>query len=371
MRARTLVVLAIVTLLVIVAAVVATRNRSPLPAASSPLLFSELASRINDIARITINGQERQITLLRRGDAWFISEEDDYPAKLDRIREVAIGASELRLLAERTSNPELFSRLGVEDPESPGAGSTWLELQDTGGDTLAKLVVGKPRHSANRGDVPGLYVRVPGREPALLVAGNLDISTVAVDWFDRNLANIGAERIRSIEIRHGDDETLTLSRDNAGADLALQQVPAGREAQSAVILGRMTTILENFFINGARKTATVDWPAAATEVTVRTFDGLVASIAAAQVADAPMATLAFSFDAAAAAPTETAAQAETTAAEGTADVAAEAKTLNEATGGWVFRIPQFKFELLTRTHNDLTRAAGGDQPDAPPATTLP
>jgi len=373
MRSRNLIIFAVVTVLALGAAYMATRLRAPTLQAEKPLLFPELRARANDVHEIHVQGHDRTITLARDGDNWVLREADNYPALIERVRDTVVGVAELRKLADKTSNRKMFKRLGVEDLEESGSNSILLQLKDDKGVNLAALIVGRARRSSSRTELPALYVRQPETGNALLVEGRLDISTEMGRWFNRDLFDIAPDRVQSIHIAHGDGGSLKMTREMKGADLELAAVPTGKEAQSSVILSRMGTVLETFSLESARAAGSVTLPADASTMTVRTFDGVVATLVSARVDDKPMTRINFSYaapvdaaesvakkpdvpatDPAAATPpgeTPDAAPAGIPAA----DVKAEVEKYNAAVKDWVFQVPQFKFELLTRRMEDLVR----------------
>src|SRR5690606_9131811 len=87
------------------------------------ILFPGLSDRINDIAAITIKGNKHTVELKQAGEQWVLASSDNYPALVNKVRAVAINMAELRQLEEKTANPDMYSRLGVEDPDSNDASS--------------------------------------------------------------------------------------------------------------------------------------------------------------------------------------------------------------------------------------------------------
>lgn len=370
MQARNLIIFGAVTVLALAAAVTATRLRAPAQQTEKPLLFPDLRARANDVGEIRVHGQDRTITLARQGDNWVIREADGYPALIDRVRDAVIGVSELRTLADKTSNKNMFKRLGVEDLKDSGSNSILLQLKDGRGADMASLIVGRSRRSTSRAEPPALYVRQPDATNALLVQGRLDVSTDMGKWFNRDLFNVTPDRVQSLSISHGDGSRVQMARGMKGADLMLADVPAGKEAQSSVVLSRMGTVLESFFIESARAAGRALFPPDAATMTVRTFDGLVATLVSARIDDQPLTRISFAYEAPADAAANDTTQPETPAADPAAatpaaepasaettpaDVKGEVEKYNAAVKDWAFQVPQFKFELLTRRMDDLVR----------------
>ena len=374
MQSRKLILFGAITLLALGAAITATKLRAPAQQAEKPLLFPDLRARANDVGEIQIQGQDRTITLARQGDLWTIREADGYPALIDRVRDAVIGVAELRQLSVKTSNTKMFKRLGVEDIKESGSNSVLLQVKDTKGAHMVSLIVGRVRRATSRAESPALYVRLPDAANALLVEGSVEVSTDPGRWFNRDLFDITPDRVQSLEITHADGGKVKMARAIKGADLILADVPPGKEAQSSVITSRMGTVLETFSMEGARAAANVTLPADAATMSVRTFDGIVATLISGRVDDKPMTRISFAYEApanteaekpkAAEAPVdqpaiETPAPDPITAvsdsAETPPDIQGQVEKYNAAVKDWVFQVPQFRFELLTRRTADLVR----------------
>jgi len=119
MKNKKLIVLAIVTLAVILAAGIASRLRAPQSTINTQVLFPELAGRINDIAAITIKGNKGTIVLQQQGERWVLASADNYPALFNRIKQNVVGMSELRIVDEKM---KLLARLTGDKGTSRGAG---------------------------------------------------------------------------------------------------------------------------------------------------------------------------------------------------------------------------------------------------------
>ena len=63
----------------------------------------------------------------------------------ERVRELLVGLTEVRLLEPRTADPGLYERLGVDEPSKPGSTGLLVRVQDAKSDPLAELVVGRRR----------------------------------------------------------------------------------------------------------------------------------------------------------------------------------------------------------------------------------
>ena len=359
---------AALTTVVVIAAVLVSQQRAPETSREKTALFPELAERINDISRLVVEDDQNTLTVQRVAGNWGIAEADNYPALVDKVKETALAVSDLKVIAAKTDKPELYKRLGVEDIDSRGATSTMLTLAGAE-DELARLVVGNTRRSKSAVSAPGLYVRIPEQQQALLVEGRLSISADIIQWIKRDIINIEAERVKAVRLRPAGGVEINLNRDEPADDLQLQDIPAGKEQQSEYLISRMATVLENVYVDGVRKADNIDFSSPVSVLDVTAFDGLTAQIEVAQSDEQSYARFSFSAQEAATDSTQTAddPSPETAAEEDeTLTPEQEAATLNSLLQGWAYQLATSKVELYTQTLEDLVRvpeAATGNTED--------
>jgi hypothetical protein len=218
MTRRTLLLLGTAAAASVSAAILLTPDSTePPPSSATPLAFPGLAPRLANAQRIEVARHDGTLTIRRgAGDVWVLPAKADHPVRPERVRELLVGLTELRLTEPRTANPEMLERLGVEDPTRPGATSALLRVLDANDAPIAELVVGRRRMRV-QGNVPeSVYVRRPADNQAWLAEGRLPLDADPNLWIDRDIANIARERIRAATIHRAGEGTLVLRR---GRDL--------------------------------------------------------------------------------------------------------------------------------------------------------
>ncbi|WP_270935380.1 DUF4340 domain-containing protein [Falsiroseomonas oryzae] len=214
MKRRTILLLGTAAAVTVGAAIVLTPDRTEPPlSTATPLAFPGLAPRLANAARIEVTRHDGTLTVNRAGpDLWVLPAKADHPVRPERVRELLVGLTELRLTEPRTANPEMLERLGVEDPRREGATSSLLRVLDAQGNPIAELVVGRRRMRV-QGNVPeSVYVRRPGETQAWLAEGRLPLDSDPNLWIDRDIANIPRERVRAAEIAREGEPRLVLRR---------------------------------------------------------------------------------------------------------------------------------------------------------------
>jgi hypothetical protein len=185
----------------------------PPPSSATPLAFPNLAPRLGSAGRIEVTRHDGTLTVDRaEGDRWVLPAKANHPVRPERVRELLVGLTELRLTEPRTANPEMLERLGVEDPTRPGATSSLLRVLDANGAPIAELVVGRRRMRV-QGNVPeSVYVRRPGETQAWLAEGRIPLDSDPNLWIDRDVANIPRERVREVAVTREGEPPLLIRR---------------------------------------------------------------------------------------------------------------------------------------------------------------
>jgi len=338
MRNKSLLVLSIITIIVIVAAVISSQNRAPQTRIDQAVLLPKLKDRVNDITAIVIESGTNSLHISKHDDNWLIQQANDFPAGFDKLRKLVLDAIELTIISGKTTNSALFAELGVEDPVQEGSLSHLLTFRDSSGNTIESVIVGNRSQTGSA----GLYVRKPGSNETLLAAGTLDVSTDVADWIDNNLLDIGDDRIMETTIRHPDGTTIALVREQGQENFTLLDIPADKQPKSAYFINQPATFLSELTIDNLKSAEAVTLPESTITTTIKTYDGLVASIRSAQIDWINHISIDFSID--------------ETILDGRDEsdaVRQEISTLNSKVANRIFVIPVSKYYLLDKKPDEL------------------
>ena len=246
MKRRTLLLLGAAAGGTVAAAILLTPDRTEITSSSgTPLAFPGLAPHSRDAARIEVARHDGSLVVTRTApETWVLPAKADYPVRPERVRELLVGLTELRLTELRTANPEMLERLGVDDPKQEGSTASLLRVLDAQGEAIAELVVGRRRMRV-QGNVPeSVYVRRPTETQAWLAEGRLPLDADPNLWIDRDIANIPRERVRSAEIARDGELPLVLRRgQESDAPLAVVE-PAETPELDEVNLDEVTRAFE-------------------------------------------------------------------------------------------------------------------------------
>jgi hypothetical protein len=347
MSKRTVAMLAAAFVALLVLVMVGQRDETG-PAGAGTALVADLETALGDIERVTVTraGGEVVATLEKRPESWVVADKHGYAADAAKLRQALTALAEARVLEQKTSNAELYGRLGVEDVTAPTATGISVALTAPGRE-LPTVILGNAEGARYR------YARRAGEAQSYLVDRNPDVARAAAQWLDSVIIDVRSERVREVSITHADGEVVRLSKASPElANFEVADVPEGRELSYPGVANVVGNALRELNLEDVEPAA----EGAAEEPTIveyRTFDGLVVRVTGTERDDESWLTLEASADADAAAPPPAAAPAE--GAAPAEDPAAEAARINAKVGGWRYKIASFQYDQLTRRMADLLK----------------
>lgn len=224
MNARKTLILATVAVALIAAALWYSDARRPHQASAlqSPALPG-LAERLSQVNKVTLSAAGNAViaTLEQDENGWRLVERD-FAADADALRRLLLGLAEAKRVEAKTSKPELYDRLGVEDVD--GAEAQGVALRIEGGGEPLSLIIGQ---NVARGT--GTYVRVPGEAQSWLIDRNVAVEKNTANWLDKALTDIQPDRLASLSVSADQDQVEIVASESASGDFILANLPRGRE----------------------------------------------------------------------------------------------------------------------------------------------
>ena len=375
MNQKTLIGLAVAALVAIVIAFAVNRSNQPRSEGHSETeaayLVPALKDHVNDVEKVVITGAEsKPIATLTRGEnGWTIAEKNGFAADTGKLREFLLKLADAKLLEQKTSSKEKYATLGVEDVDAKDAKSVEIELDGLG--KPVKLIVG------NGNAHGGTFVRRAGEAESWLASGTLTVEKKAENWLRKDLTDIAATRVASVDITRPDGKTVRIAKTDEGdANFKLADVPKGREAGSDYAINGPASMLGGLKFDDA--VPAKDAPPAEKPLKARfaTFDGLVVDVTAWEKDGKDYAQLSASEDEKAAAAhidaeaakkkADDAAKAAETKTQPPADPAKdreaklaairkEAGDLNARFKDWTFVLPAYKYAAINKAPEDFLK----------------
>ena len=340
---------AVVSVAIAVAASISSGGPAADPLAGRTVL-PNVAPHLGEIAKVVLKHGDHTITLVRRGELWTVAEKSDYPANAQKVREMLLALAQLTYVEPKTSRPELYSRLNLDDPSAPKSQSIEVDLYDSSGGALGTVITGRRRVDELGGGNDGVYVRIPGSAQSWLARGNLDLDSDIVQWLDRRVVDIDDKRVKQAVLIGADGATLTISRDKPEDKFALKELPAGGKLKSDTALVEPATALQALDLTDVKSAKETKFPTDNVgKATYTTFDGLTVSVELAKIGDGDWMRLSATSD-------------------GSDKAKAEADTLSKRWSAWIYGVAPYKAAAIRTKLADLLEAAKPPTPAPAPET---
>lgn len=376
MTSRKLLILGIVAIVAVVGGIWLAGRQTSTPTNETAVLYPELKKELDAITavRIVQAGGTPAVELKRGETGWTISERANYPADEAKLRKLITSLTDAKLVEEKTSNPESYATLGVEDVSNTAAGGVQIEID--GPKQPPKLIVGKQGSGGQ-----SQYVRRAGEPQSWLINKDIDTSASADQWLRKNILDVSADRIQSAEVTTaGAKPYFAVKKSRADADFTVEGLPKGKELSSPSAADNFSTALSGLTLTDVQSASAMSGEPSA-RATLKTFDGLVAEVSGWKKDDKHYIALKTAYDAAQAerfkvATAETDKPAEkkedaAAASEGAPPAAKEtpapepakaapnveeqASKANSQLNGWVYEIPAYKYDAIFKPLSELIK----------------
>ena len=276
MKSKTIGLLAGITLLGIVLAIVVNREPASTIPQSGQMLFPEFMSVVNDVNEVVLETKEQTITLVRTGQAWGVKEKAGYRADVEKVKQAVVGLADLRIHEPKTKNPELYERLGLQNSNQEGSPSKTVTVKTADNPEVAKLVVGNQKPAKGNPRMSDIYVRKPDDPQTWLVIGNLPLETVSGEWLDKEITALPTKRVHQVTVTHPKGETLHLSKAKPeDLDFQLDSIPTGSKISSQFNVNNVVGTLVQLSLEDVKPEAEIDFSSnPGVSAVLETFDGL-------------------------------------------------------------------------------------------------
>lgn len=369
MTSRKLLILSLAALIAVGAGVWLAARHSSSGADEQALLYPDLKQQLSAVQAVRIfkAGEARAVEIVRNDDAWTVTERAGYPADAAKLRKLLRSLADAKLLEEKTSNPESYKSLGVEDVKTPDASGVRIEA--SGAPTQVNVVVGKSGPGSR-----SHYVRRAGEQQSWLIDEYLDTSATPDAWLRKEILDVSADRIQSATVTIETQKPYTAAKSSrADADFAVAQLPKGKQLASPSAANGVASALTSLTLTDVQPASAFAGVAPAAGARFTTFDGLIVELQGWKRDDKRFIAVKTSHDPQLAERFKPAAEAEdkkqdaadktgapsdkradaAKAQEKQPNAAEEAKTSNARLAGWVYEIPEYKYELMFKPLEEL------------------
>lgn len=349
MKTTHLMALGVAAVVAVGAVVALNSGGSGSGAVSSERLFPALAAKVNDVGTVIVARKDDTTTIVRKGDTWAVSDKNDYPAAFDKVRKLLVELAELRSLEQKTSTPDLFASLELEDLSQSDAKSTVVTLKDAGGGDLVSVVVGKVRVGRGGSSGDGVYVRKANENQTWLAKGRISLERGDVSWLDRVVIDVPRERVAKAILAQPDGSRVVVARPRATEkNFTLEGVPPGKKAKEWDV-NQAATPLERLELDDVRPAA--GSPDAKQYAEIVTFDGLIARADLVEIDGQTWVKVSARYEQPASSPSDE--EVKEGKLKNADDVRKDVEAINAKTSAWLYRLPDWKTDNLRKKLADL------------------
>ncbi len=357
MNRNSLIIVAAIAVLLIVAAAVSVNKReegvAPEEAVEVQLLPPDTADRMKDAARIVIDQAEETVTLEKAEDGrWTVEENEGFWANEEKIRLILTGFGRFEPLERKTGNPDLYEKLGVNDPEEDGSSGIRVTVADAGGDEIVEAILGRVQ-SGSQG-LQKRYMRVPGNEHAWLVQTPLDASGGKNNFTFRQIIDIEPDRWASFNVdTWKEPEVISADKPTSDStDWIVADIPEDKEISSQTSLNSFVRPFQRMNHAGvSREVMADDSYTSESFFSGRTWDGFVLDVELrADENDDFWARFVASAD--------------ETAESYSEDTLEEVERINNDLGDWMFKLSRWHSNSLTNNRDSFLKLKPADPIEA-------
>jgi|SRR5688572_9272133 len=349
MSSRRLLVLGIAAVLALAAGLwLAGRQVSSEAGGTRATLYPGLDAELDAIEAVRIfkGGDARAVELKRGEGGWTVTERAGYRADEAKLGKLVRAIADAEIVEEKTSDPERYAALGVEDTAGKDAKGVRVEL--SGAAKPVNLIVGNAGAGAS-----SRYVRRAGEKQSWLIDQALDAPSAPDGWLAKDIVDIESGRLQSATVTVKGERPYTAAKGSReDANFSVEKLPKDKSLRSPSVANGIATALSALTLTDVQATDAFGSESPADRARFAMFDGLVIEVDGWKRDDRRFIALNATFNEA------QAKRFETGAAEGEAKPAApnveeEAKSLAAKTVGWVYEIPGYRYESLFKPIEEL------------------
>ncbi|MBN1796628.1 MAG: DUF4340 domain-containing protein [Sedimentisphaerales bacterium] len=215
-----LAVIAIISIISAVAVHQITNKPKQAPAGSVYLIQGLEPAKIH---QIIVKANDQKVTLQRREEHFVVTDKDNYPANAERINELVTGTLDIQSVDLQTADEQNYSELGVTEADAENI----VEFLDKDGNLITGLIFGK------RTEDGGSYVRLINGKEVYLCRNIPFIRSSAIDYIKQQLAQVNKEDIISVTVTDTNGVSYTLESAPGSSEITLAGgLPQGKKLGS-------------------------------------------------------------------------------------------------------------------------------------------
>lgn len=353
MNSQKLTVLAIVAAVMVIWAVILS-NRSVGPARDN--VSANLIQGLDPdlIAKIEVGTDEDKVVLVRQGKQFVAQDKSNYPASSKEINDLLTKCMDIKTTELYSTNSKNHEDLGVTDEKA----RTVIRFHKADGSLLTGLLVGETRSEGGSGS----FVRRADSND-VYVAGNVPyFRTGITSYLEQELTSVDKENIASVAVTSPNDTYVLKTEEEDSETILMENLPAGKKLATSTARSVLTALTSMRFDDVARDAdpnATFDRMYVA-----RLKDATVYTLKIAKTDDKTYAQITAEYtDKVMVDPSKQDSDEERAEKAAKLKTQEKALTFKSKHEGWIYEIPDWKGQYLTKALDELLE----DLPEPEPA----
>ena len=274
-----------ITAVAVVAAGISVSMQTDITALSAGTepAFPKLEDNINNVSKLELKNSKMNFSITRDGEKWGLDQKDGYSVEFQKIKSAIVNMANFKLIEKKTSDPDRYVRLEVEEPNSPEAKSRKVVLRDAKGNILAETVVGKVNANLFGSGGAGTYLRRGSEKATWLVRGQVELGSEPNNWIARQIVNYGQEKVRKVIIKNPAGAAFVISKAAEGdKNFSIVNIPTGRKLKNSDEVNPLGGVMWRMMLDDVKKASKQKWPLKPWVAKYTTWAGFTVRIETAQ-----------------------------------------------------------------------------------------
>ena len=223
MSNRRLIVLAIVAGLMVIWAVFQSNiSNKPKTQPGNPVYLIQGLDPA-DIGSIVLGKAENTVTLKRQGGHFVVANKDNYPAVTSKVNELITKCLDIKTGELYTADKANHEALGITEEDA----EIIVKFFRPDSSLLTGVVMGKSKEQGQ-----GSYVRLSSNDSVYVTLEQPWLSNSAMNYIEQELISINSDDIESVTVK-GPDDVYTLKAGDSSDDIILENLPDGKKLKNS------------------------------------------------------------------------------------------------------------------------------------------